>query len=101
MQTRCPLCAARGVDLVFKFECSNPECRNFVPNLKSPFPEEDLHLLLKSLWGLYQQGESLETFIHRFFAHGGRVELDPDSPDIEDAKIIEPDWLRLRTGAAA
>jgi hypothetical protein len=27
----CPVCAAPGDDLVFTFECTNPECQNFMP----------------------------------------------------------------------
>lgn len=72
-----------------------------MPALRSPFPEDDLRLLLQSLWGIYRRGESLDTFIQRFYAHGGRVEPDADSPSIEDAHIVEPDWLRLRISSAA
>ena len=30
MQKTCPVCAAPGEDLVFTFECTNPNCQNFV-----------------------------------------------------------------------
>lgn len=30
MLKNCPICAAPGDDLVFKFECTNPDCQNFV-----------------------------------------------------------------------
>ena len=38
MQKSCPVCAAPGQDLVFKFECTNPECQNFV--MQAPPPSE-------------------------------------------------------------
>jgi len=30
VQKTCPVCAAPGDDLVFTFECTNPDCQNFV-----------------------------------------------------------------------
>ena len=30
MQKTCPVCVAPGKDLAFTFECTNPDCQNFV-----------------------------------------------------------------------
>jgi len=30
MLKTCPVCAAPGEDLAFSFECTNPDCQNFV-----------------------------------------------------------------------
>jgi hypothetical protein len=30
MLKNCPICGAPGDDLVFKFECTNPDCQNYV-----------------------------------------------------------------------
>lgn len=40
MQKRCPVCAAPGEDLVFKFECTNRECQNFAGQEQTSEPGE-------------------------------------------------------------
>lgn len=37
----CPVCAAPGEDLVFKFECTNPDCQNFVKRSQESDSQED------------------------------------------------------------
>jgi hypothetical protein len=96
MSKNCPVCGASGDDLVFTFACTNPECQNFAPERQRDVDDEDVESLLKSLWVIYQRGETLEEFIREFFAHGGRVDRSPDSTEIDDARITEPEWLRRR-----
>lgn len=94
----CPICGALGGDLVFKFECSNSACQNYSPRTLGDVDEE-VRLLLQSVWGVYGREESLDEFIYRFFSAGGTVERDPASPGMEDARIAAPDWLRQRMSA--
>jgi hypothetical protein len=43
MLKTCPVCAAPGEDLAFTFECTNPDCQNFVLGRQtSAQPETDL-----------------------------------------------------------
>jgi hypothetical protein len=37
----CPICASPGEDLVFKFECTNPECQNYVKRSQSQSQERE------------------------------------------------------------
>ena len=101
MLRSCLVCGAPGDDLVFKFECSNPDCQNYAPTARPPFGDQDLRLLLRSIWAIYRRGESLEEFISRFFSEGGRVEPDDVLPGVENARVHEPEWLRQRIASAA
>jgi hypothetical protein len=101
MLRSCPVCGAPGDDLVFAFECSNPACQNYSPTAHPPFGDQDLRLLLRSIWAIYRQGESLDEFIRRFFAEGGRVEPDDVLPGVENARVHEPESLRHRMASAA
>jgi len=97
---KCPVCGARGYQMATSFECSNPLCQNFRAEVL-PFPVDEIRELMKFMWKIYGIGEPLDEFVGRFFSEGGRIDPSLDSPSLEHATIVEPDWLQERMKKAA
>ena len=88
----CPVCGSNGEDLIFKFYCSNPNCQNYDKSLKQESMTDDITKTLHNLWKQYNNGETEEEFLIKFFANGGRFSLIDD----KKVKITEPEWLKRR-----
>lgn len=99
---QCPICSAKGEDLVFKFYCSNPTCQNYdkrcsISNIKfSPSITDDITKLLSQYWHYYNNNESEDEFFIKFFATGGRFSLVQGEHGDNQYKIHIPQWLKER-----
>jgi len=91
MDKLCPLCKSPGTDLIFKFYCSNSECKNFnkseEPFSRNPINkdiEDDFRVVSSDIRERVDMSESYQYIIDVL---SKSVSVNPILPDVDWTEI--------------